>query len=473
LESKFIHSTFARDYFSRRFSFSIMKKYFKLIFEACILSLFFSCVSAQQSGTLLHDSAWSVHFQLTVISQAHTGFKSLYSGTNSLADSVELGASSITSTLFIGRKLWKGAAVYLDPELSGGRGLSYAVGVAGALNGETYRIGDPAPVVSIARAYLQQSIPLGNQSDNIDDAVNQVAGKLPAKRITLSAGKFSMSDFYDKNAYSHDPRTQFQNWSLMSNGAWDYPANTKGYTWGLVAEWINPLWVLRLSSVAVPKIANHPEMEYRLSKAHSETAEFERKIFINKKPGTVRVLFSYTATRAPSYKDAIAALSNGDTTLLKVVSGNAENTVFGGKKTGIGINADQQLTDNISVFARIGWNDGKDVTWAFTEIDQTIHAGFSVKGGGWKRIEDVAGIAFCANGISSDHRRFLRDGGYGFIIGDGNLNYGYEEIIEAYYNCKLFDNFWLSLDYQFVNHPAYNKDRGPVHVFGIRGHVEF
>ncbi|MBS1917173.1 MAG: carbohydrate porin [Bacteroidetes bacterium] len=438
-----------------------------------IFLISFSSLSAQENDALLHDSGWSFHFQLTVISQAHSGFNAKYSGTNSLADSVELGATSITSTLFIGRKLWKGAAFYVNPELSGGRGLSYAVGVAGALNGETYRIGDPAPVVSIARAYLQQNIAIGNDDDNIDDAVNQVSGKIPSKRITISAGKFSMSDFYDKNSYSHDPRTQFLNWSLMSNGAWDYPANTKGYTFGIVAELIQPNWAIRLSSVAVPKIANHPEMEYRFGKAHSETAEFEHKISINKKPGTVRLLFSYTASRAPSYQQGMTALANNDTTLLKVISGNAEGNVFGGKKTGICLNAEQELTNDIGIFLRGGWNDGKHVTWAFTEIDQTAHIGFSLKGARWKRKEDVAGVAYVINGISADHRAFLKAGGYGFIIGDGNLNYAHEQVVELYYNCKLFNNFTVGLDYQFVNHPAYNKDRGPVHVFGIRGHVEF
>jgi high affinity Mn2+ porin len=451
-----------------------MKMRNKILFFSSFFLQAFLFASAQQDTILQKVSGWSTHFQLTVITQAHSGFKAAYSGTNSLADTVETGATSVTSTLFIGRKLWKGAAAYFNPELSGGRGLSYAVGVAGALNGETYRIGDPAPVVAIARAYLQQSFSLGNNGyDKLEDGANQLEGKLPSHRITISAGKFSMSDFFDKNSYSHDPRSQFLNWSLMSNGAWDYPANTKGYTLGVVAELVQPMWTLRLSSVAVPKIANHPEMEYEFGKAHSETAEFEHKITINKKNGLIRILFSYTASRAPTYQDGLAALNNGDTTLLKVISGNAEGNSFGGKKTGIGLNMEQGITNELSAFARVGWNDGKHATWAFTEIDQTIHAGLSYKGAKWKRKDDVAGIAVVINGISSDHRAFLKAGGYGFIIGDGALNYGHETIAEAYYNIKLFSAFWLTFDYQFVNHPAYNKDRGPVHVFGVRGHVEF
>ena len=447
-----------------------MNKYLTCI----VLYLLKGQISTAQNQDSTKPSPWSAHFQLTVINQSHSGFKAAYSGTNSLADTVETGATSVTTTLFLGRKLWKNAAAYFNPELSGGRGLSYAVGVAGALNGETYRIGYPDPVISVARAYLQQNIPLGHTGyEDAPDAANQVAGKIPSSRITLSAGKFSMSDFYDKNSYSHDPRTQFLNWSLMSNGAWDYPANTKGYTVGLVAELYQPSWVLRLSSVEVPKIANHPDMEYVFGKAHSETAEFEQKVNINKRPGVIRLLFSYTASRAPTYKEGLAALATGDSTLLKVINGNAEGTTYGGHKTGIFLNVEQQLTNDIGAFGRVGWNDGKGATWAFTEIDQTIHAGLSFKGTHWKREDDVVGVAAVINGISADHRAFLKAGGYGFIIGDGTLNYGHEEILETYYNAKLFKNIWVTLDYQFVNNPGYNKDRGPVHVFAARGHIEF
>lgn len=259
----------------------------------------------------------------------------------------------------------------------------------------------------------------------------------------------------------------------MSNGAWDYPANTKGYTMGLVAELVKPEWAIRLSSVAVPKIANQPEMEYVFGKAHSETAEFEHQLHIGQRQGVIRLLLSHTASRAPSYKGGLAALANHDTTLLKVISGNAQGTAYGGHKTGIGLGIEQQLSDVVGVFARAGWNDGKHATWAFTEIDQTLQAGLSLKGSRWHRPEDVVGIAGVINGISTDHRAFLKAGGYGFIIGDGDLNYSREQILEAYYNAKLFSNIWLTFDYQFVKNPGYNKDRGPVHVFGIRGHIEF
>jgi hypothetical protein len=222
------------------------------------------------------SNGWTHHFQPTVVAQSHSGFKAKYSGKNSLENSVETGATRLTSTLFLGRKLWKGAAAYFNPEMSGGNGLSYSQGVAGALNGETYRVGTVEPQLFIARAYIQQNFALGKTKySNVEDDINQVADKVPDNRITISAGKFAIRDFYDDNAYSHDPRTQFLNWALMGNGAWDYPANTRGYTFGVVAEWYQNSWTVLLSSVAVPTIANAPKMEYRLGKAHSKTLEIE------------------------------------------------------------------------------------------------------------------------------------------------------------------------------------------------------
>jgi hypothetical protein len=232
-------------------------------------------------------------------------------------------------------------------------------------------------------------------------------------------------------------------------------------------------WAIRLSSVAVPAIANAPKMEYVLPGAHSETLEIERKILVDKRPGKLRFIISNTHSRAPSYEVGLKAISDNDTYLLNVISGDAESKTYGGKKFGLGFSGEQELTNDLGVFMRAGWNDGKDVSWAFTEIDQTLSAGLSLNGAKWKRPGDVFGVAGVVNGISGAHQKFLKAGGYGFIIGDGNLNYGREAIIEVYYNARLFNSFWFTADYQFVNNPAYNKDRGPVNAFALRGHVEF
>ncbi len=448
-----------------------MKRVIKLSI-LCFLNI--QILSAQTNADTARKNNWTNHFQFTTIVQSHSGFNSPYSGNNSLADSVEVGATTATATLFLGHKLWKGAAIYFNPELSGGRGLSSAIGVAGALNGESYRVGNTAPAIFVARGYFQQHIPVGNITyEDVKDDVNQVADKIPTSRITISAGKFAIGDFFDDNKFSHDPRTQFLNWSLMGNGAWDYPANTRGYTMGLVVELIKPKWAVRFSSVAVPRIANAPKMEYKISKAHSETLEMERKLTINKRKGIIRLLISNTLSKAPSYKDGIKAIANNNTYVLEVIGGKQEGNTYDGKKFGVGYSFEQEVTNEIGIFSRASWNDGKHATWAFTEIDQSFSLGISVKGNKWKRPSDVCGLATVINNISNDHKDFLKAGGYGFIIGDGRLNYGHEAVIETYYNAHFSKYFWLTVDYQFVKNPAYNKDRSSVHVFGIRGHFEF
>jgi len=441
-----------------------------LIASVCFLK---APAALAQNTDSLKTSKWTNHFQLTIISQSHAGFKAKYSGLKSLADSVEVGATSLTSTLFLGRKLWKGAAIYFNPEVSGGNGLSYASGVAGALNGETYRVGAVEPSVFIARAYLQQHIAIGNSKyESVAEDVNQVKDKIPSSRITISAGKFAIADFFDDNSYSKDPRSQFFNWSLWANGAWDYPANTRGYTMGIVVELIKPNWALRISSVAVPSIANFHKMEYN-AQAHSETFEVQHNLLINQRKGVLRFLASSTHSRAPTYLEGIKAVAENNDFLLNVIQGNTENNKFGGRKYGLGLNVEQALSNEIGFFSRLGWNDGKSASWAFTEIDQTFNLGISVTGNKWQRPQDVCGIATVFNGISTNHQNYLKAGGYGFIIGDGALNYGHEKIIETFYNAHLSKNLFITVDYQFVSNPAYNKDRGPVHVFGIRGHIEF
>lgn len=445
-----------------------------LIRWTIFLSLFCSFNSSWAQEARARVPKWTTHFQTTIIAQKHSGFNSPYSGQNSLADSVEPTATSLTATLFFGRKLWKGATFYFNPEVSGGKGLSFATGVAGALNGETYRVGATEPQIFVARAYLQQHIPLGNTAyDIVADDANQIAEKIPMKRITISAGRFAISDFFDDNAYSKDPRTQFFNWSIWANGAWDYPANTRGYTYGLVAALFQPKWAVRISSVAVPRIANNHLMEYDFARAHSETLELEHELAINRQPGKIRLLASHTASQAPSYQDGLRSLEAKSNFMPDVISGDEEHKAYGGSKFALCLNLEQQLSKELGLFSRVGWNDGKYATWAFTEIDNSINAGISIKGTKWKRADDVVGIAGGSNGISNDHQRYLQAGGNGFIIGDGRLNYGREAILECFYNAQLTKFFWLTFDYQFVHNPGYNRDRGPVHVFGFRGHVAF
>ena len=415
---------------------------------------------------------WSSHFQLTGINQNHLAFKANYSGTNSLSDEAEHRNLSLTSTLFLGRKLWKNTFLYFDPEITGGSGISGAKGIAGFTNGETFRIGSTEPVLYIARLYFKHDFPLKNTAfEKVPSDKNQVEENIPTSRINIIAGKISLSDFFDNNTFSHDPRSQFMNWSLMSNGAWDYPADTRGYTEGIITELIKPTWAIRVSSVLVPRKANGLNLDYKVAKAHSETIEAE-KSWKGKRTSTIRVLAFHTLSQAPTYRNTINETKNGDSTSVDVYTGQKEWKRYGGIKYGFGVNGEMQFSNSVGIFLKASWNDGKTATWAFTEIDRTISSGINLKGNLWKRPNDNIGVAQVINGLSRNHRDFLRAGLYGFIIGDGHLNYSNEAISEIYYQAKLASYFFVSADYQFVNNPAYNKDRGPVHVFAIRGHIE-
>jgi high affinity Mn2+ porin len=436
------------------------------------MTLFAGSAAAQTNDALLKDSGWFAHFQFTGIVQAYPGISSPYSGQNSLQPNGQ-HAFSVTSTAYLGHALWKGASIYWNPELAGGRGVSSTLGIAGFPNGETFRIGNPEPTVYTGRLFFRQHISLDKEHyETLDeDIANQMRERVSTSRITLTMGKFSLGDFFDGSNVSHDPRMDFMNWAFMNNGAYDYAANTRGYTFGFVAELVKPSWTLRVGTALEPRYANGPDLDEKYFKTNSENIEFEKRWATSKgRKGVLRLLGYYNINHAPKYRDVINDKLNGTDTTLDVIFGKQ----YGGKKPGLGINGEQELTASISAFLRLGWNNGKTASWAFAEIDNTVSGGIRIYGNSWHRKADNIGVALLSNGISKDHRDFLAVGGYGFMIGDGQLpNYGREDIAEAFYECKLFANIWGTLDYQFVNHPAYNKDRGPVSLFAARVHVEF
>ena len=421
------------------------------------------------SDALLKDSGWNYHFQFTGILQGHPPIHSPYSGQNSLNSDYEQ-AYSVTSTLYFGRKLWKGAAIYFNPEMAGGSGISKTLGIAAFPNGETFRIGDPAPTVYVGRIFLRQHIFLDKDHfEDLTDDVNQVKERVSTSRITLSAGKFSMGDFFDNNNVSHDPRSDFMNWAFMNNGAYDYAANTRGYTYGFTIEYVKPGWTLRAATALEPTYSNGPDLDWHYTKTNSENLEFEKRYSWHGHKGTVRLLSYLNVNKAPNYNQAVEEKLNGTDTSMDAIYG----TKYGSTKIGFGFNADQELSKTVSAFTRLGWNDGRNATWAFAEIDNTLSGGIRITGQNWHREADNIGIAVLSDGISSAHRNFLNNGGYGFMIGDGKLpNYGREDIVEIFYESKIFNNLWATADYQFVDHPAYNKDRGPVQVFALRIHLE-
>lgn len=420
--------------------------------------------SYAQTDSLM-KKRFNLHFQQTIITQAKPGFNAKYSGTNSLSPKSE-SATSFTTTLFGGARLWKGAEFYFNPEMAGGKGLSQALGVAGFTNGETFRIGSPAPAIYIARAYLIQTFGWGNEVDTLADDANQLAGLRKKRYFSIRAGKFGLSDLFDNNAFSHDPRSQFMNWSLMDNGAWDYPANTRGYVFGTAFEFGQPNWTLRLAATMVTNTANGSIWDGKIGKAHAFTLEYEKRYNIGGEKGTLRILGYDNSAMMGSYR--LAILQN------PIAPDITSTRAYGRDKYGFGVNLEQNINANLGMFAKTSYNDGKTETWAFTEIDRTISLGAILKGDAWKQKDAEAGLAFVVNGISKDHRNYLADGGYGFIIGDGKLNYAPEMITELYYKFNAYQKkLFLTPDYQFVINPAYNKDRGPVHVFSLRAHVEF
>ncbi len=422
---------------------------------------------------------WTLHFQQTVIPQHKLKLNAPYSGAFSLSDTAET-QTSLTTTIYIGRRLWKGGSAFYNPELAGGSGLSQARGIAGFTNGECFRIGNPSPTIYTARVFLRQDFALSKNQKAIkpqavegeahaypteinEDGINSIGGERPADRFTIVVGKFSIADYFDNNSYAHDPRSQLMNWSLMSNGAWDYPANTRGYTWSALAEIVHPNWEFRLATSLVPTYANGPNLNWKWAQNQSNTIEFGKNTKLFGKDGKLRILAFSTKTYMGNY-DLATQNPNPDVTLTRKP---------GRTKSGFGINYESRFTSNSAFFIRGSWNDGKNETWAFTEIDKAVSIGYVFENP-FGRNTDRFNIAFALNGISDQHRSYLAKGGNGFIIGDGKLpNYGSEKILEINYVAKI--NEWLSLtpDYQLVINPAYNKDRGPVHAFAIRLHTEF
>lgn len=429
----------------------------------CVGISSWSYIFCQDSDTQKKESL-GFHAQATVITQYKPAFNAKYSGANSLIPQME-NQNTITATLYAGSRLWKGASIYINSEISGGSGLSKASGVAASTNGESFRVGDPEPKLYLARLFFQQVLPLGSVSKYVETDANRLAGKTPLKYIRFTIGKICMTDYFDNNAYSHDPRTQFLSWALMANGAWDYPANTRGYTDAFVVEYISPKNEVRYSFALVPTEANGNSLDYNISKANSNTLEYTRNYMLHSRPGSFRVLAFYTIARMGNYNESLKLITG----IPDIIS----TRKYSNNKYGLGINADQSIFENTGIFFKSSINDGQNETWAFTEIDHTVSGGIVVKGTKWKRPNDQVGGAYVISGISIPHRNYLQAGGYGFMLGDGNLNYGLENLLEIYYSAQLIkNNLFLSGAYQFIVHPGYNKDRGPVNVFSVRVHIE-
>ena len=411
------------------------------------------------------ESRADLHFQLTTVTQSHPSFHAAYSGEHSLSPDSER-ETTVTSTLYVGARIWKGAELYVNPELSGGSGLSRAFGVAGFPNGEAFRVGSPEPHVSVARLMLRQTFAAGTETELVEDEANQLGGRRPVRRWTVTAGKLAITDILDGNAYSHEPRRQFLNWADWTPGAWDYPADTRGYTWGAAIEYEGKTWALRLAAAAEPKQANGIEIDKTLRRAFSFMGELDRKYDLGGRKGTARLILFDNRARMGNYRQAIEEAAGVRPDIVATRRP-------GRSKWGLVVNLEQALDETTGLVFRGSWNDGRNESWAYAEIDSSATVGAVRQKPLNSRPKDEAGLAFILNAISRDHRDYLAAGGLGFMIGDGHLDYGLEKIAELYYKAFLHDHVWLTADYQFIENPAYNRDRGPVHVFGLRLHTEF
>src|SRR5271169_572444 len=408
---------------------------------------------------------WNVHGQMTLVEQGYPSFHSPYQGANSLSAESQ-AQNTVSATAFVGFRPWNGTEIYVNPEITQGFGLSHTLGVAGFPNFEAQKASFPMPRVDFARVYVQQTFGLGGEQETIEDGPNQIAGKEDISRITLTAGRFAVTDFFDNNAYAHDGRTQFFNWNIDCCGAYDWTMDQLSYTWGAMAELNQKFWAFRAGYFLVPDISNSDNYDTNFPDGEY-IGELELRYSFFSEPGKLRLLAWANRADMGSYAEAVAepitTPNYPDITLVRTVRTNY----------GFNANLEQAITADLGVFSRASWSPGLDEIIAWTDCDESLSAGAVLKGTSWARPNDKIGVAGVIEGLSPEARAYFAAGGLGILIGDGALNYQPEKILETYYSYSL--NTWSSLtfDYQFVDNPAYNADRGPAHIFAGRLHAEF
>jgi high affinity Mn2+ porin len=410
------------------------------------------------------EQIWAVHGQTTFVEQYAAPFRAPYNGPNSLAPNN--GRETWDATAYLGLRLWDGAEAWINPELDQGFGLSGTLGVAGFTSGEAYKTGANYPYTRVQRAFIRQTIDLGGETQKLDEAINQFAGSQTADRLVFTVGKFSVGDVFDTNKYAHDPRGDFLNWSIIDAGTFDYAAEAWGFSLGGAAEWYQGAWTLRGGAFDMSIVPNSTELDPQFGQ-FQWIGEIEHRHELWGQPGKIAVTGFLSRGRMGSYADAIelAQLTGGPADIAAVRQYQSRG--------GVSLNLEQQIVPDVGLFARAGWANGDIEPYEFTDIDRTVSAGLSVQGKRWGRPDDTFGIAGVVNGISKEHQAFLNAGGLGILVGDGQLPHpGPEQTLETYYSfpvpfCRV------TLDYQFIVNPAYNRDRGPTSVFATRLHAQF
>jgi high affinity Mn2+ porin len=409
---------------------------------------------------------WSAHAQATVILEGLSPFRSPYVGPNSLVTGPQLATTSSATLYFAAKLPWEGGMIIINPEVYGGLGVGNVFGLGAPPNGETQRVGDPSPSPYFARFLYQQVFSLGGEWEQQADIYNQIPEPRYKNNIVFKIGKLAVSDDFDDNKYSHDPRNQFMNWGLQYNPTFDFPANVRGYTYGTMTE-LN-LWDFsaRYGIYLVATVANGPGFDMNMGKAHGQAWELERRwTILNDRPGAVRLLGWLNNAHMGNYNEAVQQ---------NPAAPNVIATETYRSKYGFGISWEQEIIKGeLGVFGRLGYSQSYAETWMYTECDRSVSIGMLLTGKEWGRPRDEVGLAFMVNGLGPQHRDYLAAGGLGFELGDGKLNYAPETVLETYYNCRVRKGLNVSLDLQMIADPGYNRDRGPAFFAGLRIHYEF
>jgi high affinity Mn2+ porin len=423
-------------------------------------ALFFSSWSAAAD-----DEAWAAHGQFTYVGQSTSDFNAPYRGPNSL--SPDQGAETTDATLYLGARLWRGAEAWINGEIDQGFGLDNTLGVAGFPSGEAYKVGNNQPYYRLPRLFIRQTVDLGGAQQPVEPQANWLAGEQSADRVVVWLGKFSVVDVFDTNQYAHDPRADFLNWSALDAGTFDYAADAWGYTVGAAVEWYQGAWSYRAGLFDLSNVPNSVHLEPGLHEFQTDL-EIEHRHKIAGRSGRLLVTVFDSRGRMGLLDEAVqAAESSGSPVDIAAV--RAYRT-----RIGASLNLEQQIAPDLGAFVRAGRAGGNVEAYEFTDIDRTLAAGLSLQGSRWHRNDDTVGVAAVNNGISGSREAYLNAGGLGILVGDGQLPHpGPEQIIETYYSAAVLKFAHLSLDYQYINHPAYNRDRGPVSVVAVRLHAQF
>jgi high affinity Mn2+ porin len=406
---------------------------------------------------------WELHAQTTYLHQGYPSFRAAYTGPNSFTPTPQ-AKNTWTASAYVGVRTWEGGEVYYNPELLQGFGLNNTVGAAGFPNGEAQKSNFPYPHYNTSRLFARQTFGFGGEQETLESAPNQLSGKVDVSRLTLQAGKFAVVDVFDGNAYAKDTRKDFMNWSIWAPGAFDYSADKVGLSYGVTAELNQRHWALRAGYFLMGDVSNSNNFDTRVGQRGGYVMEVETRYSLLSRPGKFRVIGWFNSAFSGSYRETL------DNPLLNL---DITQTRKGRIKYGYVFSVEQSVTDDIGLFSRWSWNDGRSEIMAFTDIDASLSLGASVKGTSWGRPSDTIGIAGAINALSRDHRDFIAAGGLGVLIGDGQLSYRRERVLEAYYSLGLWTGAALTADYQRIANPAYNADRGPVSIFSGRFHAEF